>query len=132
MKAIKLITLTVIVIFLAQTASMAQDVKIEVVDFHSTNRCYTCNVIEAYAKKTVETHFADKKNVSFSVFNVDEPSNKPVLQEFRAFGSSLFLKVTKNGKSQIINISQFAFMNARNEERFVAGLKQEIEKHLGS
>jgi hypothetical protein len=80
----------------------------------------------------VETHFADKKNVSFSVFNVDEPSNKPVLQEFRAFGSSLFLKVTKNGKSQIINISQFAFMNARNEERFVAGLKQEIEKHLGS
>jgi hypothetical protein len=115
MKAIKLIALAVIAIFLAQTASMAQDVKIEVVDFHSTNRCYTCNVIEAYAKKTVETHFADKKNVSFSVFNVDEPNNKPVLQEFRAFG-----------------FSQFAFMNARNEERFVAGLKQEIEKHLGS
>jgi hypothetical protein len=130
MKIIRLFTLTAIVVLVAQLNSFAQDVKIEVVDFHSTNRCYTCNVIETYAKKTVETYFADKSNISFVVYNVDEPKNKPLSQEFKAFGSSLFLKVTKNGNSEIVNISQFAFMNARNEDRFMAGLKQQIEKYL--
>jgi hypothetical protein len=130
MRNIRLFSLTVLVILLAQINSFAQDVKIEIVDFHSTNRCFTCNAIEVNAKKTVETYFGDKNNVSFAVYNVDEPKNKPFAQEFKAFGSSLFLKVTKNGKSEIVNISQFAFMNARNEDRFMAGLKQEIEKYL--
>jgi hypothetical protein len=130
MKTIKLLALTAVVVFLAHINSFAQDVKIEVVDFHSTNRCFTCNAIEANAKKTIETYFADKNNISFAAYNVDDSKNKALSEEFKAHGSSLFLKVTKGGKSEIVNISQFAFMNARNEAKFMAGLKQEIEKYL--
>lgn len=130
MKTIKLFALTTVFILFVQLNSFAQDVKIEVVDFHSTNRCMTCNAIEANAKKTVETYFADKKHVSFMAYNVDDAQNKSLSEEFKAHGSSLFLRVTKNGKSEIVNLTQFAFMNGRNEEKFMAGLKQEIEKHL--
>ena len=130
MKTIKLFALTVVVVLLSQLSSFAQEIKIEVVDFHATNRCMTCNAIEANAKKTVETYFADKKNISFASYNVDDSKNKELSEEFKAFGSSLFLKVTKEGKSEIINLTQFAFMNGRNEAKFLAGLKEEIEKYL--
>jgi len=32
--------------------------KIEVLDFHSTHRCMTCNAIEANTKYTLNTYFA--------------------------------------------------------------------------
>ena len=33
--------------------------KIEVLDFHSTHRCMTCNAIEANTKYTLETYFSE-------------------------------------------------------------------------
>jgi hypothetical protein len=129
MKNIRIILLLA-VMFIMNLQLFAQDTKVEVVNFHSTNRCFTCNAIEANAKKTVEKHFAEKINISFAAYNVDEQKNKPLSEEFKAYGSSLFLKVTKSGKSEIINLTQFAFMNGRNEDKFMGGLKQEIEKYL--
>ena len=112
------------------SAGHAQQVKIEVIDFHSTNRCMTCKAIEANARKAVETYFAGNDNISFAVYNVEDVKNKEIAEEFQAAGTSLFLRVTKGDKSQIVDLTQFAFMNGRNEEKFLPGLKEEIEKYL--
>lgn len=112
------------------SSGFAQQVKIEVIDFHSTNRCMTCKAIESNAKKTVETYFADNGNISFAVYNVDDAKNEKIAEEFQAAGTSLFLRITKGSKSQIVDLTQFAFMNGRNEEKFLPSLKEEIEKYL--
>jgi hypothetical protein len=126
MKSVGITSLLLIVF----SMGFAQQTKIEVIDFHSTNRCITCKSIEANAKKTVDTYFANNDNISFMVYNVDDAKNEKIAAEFQAAGTSLFLRVTKGSRSQIVDLTQFAFMNGRNEEKFLPGLKEEIEKYL--
>jgi hypothetical protein len=104
---------------------------VEVVSFHSTNRCFTCNSIERNTRQTISEYFADELDkgiIALKVENVDQ--NVVLAKQFQAYGSSLFLKVNKNNKSEIINLTDFAFMNARNADSFKSQLKNRIEKYL--
>ena len=69
MKTIKFFTVLVIILIFG--SCNAQDKnnpnsldksvsKIEVLDFHSTHRCMTCNAIEANTKYTLDTYFAQE------------------------------------------------------------------------
>ena len=107
--------------------------KIEVLDFHSTHRCMTCNAIEANTKYTLETYFAKelKENkITFQVINVDEKENEKIAEKFEAAGTSLFLNVIKNGKETQINLTDFAFMNGNDKEAFSQELKTKIDKEF--
>jgi hypothetical protein len=97
---------------------------IEVIQFHSQHRCMTCNKIEALTKETL-TSF---KNIPFSLVNVDDKKNEKKAEQFEATGTALFLYNPKTGKKK--DLTDFAFMNAGNKEKFVADLKKEIEKFL--
>jgi hypothetical protein len=104
---------------------------VEVVSFHTTNRCFTCNSIENNTRQTISEYFADELDkgiIALQVENVDQ--NAALARQFQAYGSSLFLKVNKNNKSEIINLTEFAFMNARNADAFKAQLKNRIERYL--
>ncbi|MCC5928294.1 MAG: hypothetical protein JJU28_03520 [Cyclobacteriaceae bacterium] len=112
----------------------AQSNSIEVFYFHTTNRCFTCKAIEMHSKKTIDMHFANvnssKATVKYHAFNLDNPDNKHLREEFKAFGSSLYLRVNNGENSEIVDLTRFGFMNARNEEKFISGLKAEIDKQL--
>ena len=60
--------------------------KIEVLDFHSTHRCMTCNAIEANTKYTLNTYFSKElkdNKIIFLVINVDEKENeKKIFNKF--------------------------------------------------
>ncbi len=102
------------------TASVAAS--IEMIQFHSENRCMTCNKIEELTLETLKDYPA----IPFSLVNVDEKKNEKQAEEFEAYGTSLFLFNPKTGKKT--NLTEFAFMNAGNKAKFAAGLKKEIEK----
>ena len=88
--------------------------KIEVLDFHSTHRCMTCNAIEANTKYTLNTYFAKElkeDKIIFQVINVGEKKNEKIAEKFEASGTSLILNVIKKGKEIQINLTDFAFMN---------------------
>ena len=107
--------------------------KVEVIDFHSTHRCMTCNAIEANTKYTLETYFAKElkdHKITFQVINVDEEENEKIAEKFEASGTSLFLNVIKNGKETQINLTDFAFMNGNDQEAFSKELKTKIDKEL--
>ena len=109
------------------------DAKIEVIDFHSTHRCMTCNAIEANTKYTLNTYFAKElkgNKITFQSINVDEKENEKIAEKFEASGTSLFLNVMKNGKETQINLTDFAFMNGNNKETFSKELKAKIEAEL--
>jgi hypothetical protein len=105
-----------------QTSSPKKESNIEVIQFHSEHRCMTCNKIESMARETVKT-FPD---ITFSLVNVDDKKNAAKAEQFEAAGTALFVYNRKTGKKK--DLTDFAFMNAGNKEKFMAGLKKEINQ----
>ncbi len=94
---------------------------IEVIQFHSEHRCMTCNTIEELTRETLESY----TQIPFSLVNVDEKENEKMADEFEAAGTALFLYNPKTGDKK--ELTDFAFMNAMNKQKFMSGLKKEIE-----
>ena len=142
MKVIKFFTVLTIGLILtacngqnkSKDQSLDQSIsKIEVLDFHSTHRCMTCNAIEANTKFTLNTYFAKElkeDKISFQVINVDEKENEKIAEKFEASGTSLILNVIKNGKETQINLTDFAFMKGNDQEAFSKELKTKIDQEL--
>ena len=104
-----------------QTTKSSVSTKIEVIQFHSENRCMTCNKIEVLTRETLKSY----SSIPFSLVNVDDKVNEKKAEQFEASGTALFLYNPKTGKKK--DLTSFAFMNAGNKEKFIAGLKKEID-----
>lgn len=103
--------------------------KVEVIDFHSTHRCMTCNAIEANTKYTLETFFSNEladKSVTFQTVNVDLDENSLIAEKFEATGTSLYLNVIVDGKETVTDLTEFAFMNGNDKETFSKELKEKL------
>lgn len=108
---------------------------IEVIDFHSTNRCMTCKAIEANTKYTLETYFANELKsgkIVFKIVNVDKKENEQFAEKFEATGTALFLNVIKNGKENHVDLTNLAFMKGTDQKVFSDLLKEKIATQLKS
>lgn len=97
-----------------------KNTQIELIQFHNEHRCRTCLAIEDNAIKVAQKF----SNISFKLVNVDDKENHELVMDFKAFGSSLFLYNPESGIKK--DLTDFAFMNAMNEEKFDKGLSKEI------
>jgi len=107
--------------------------KIEVIDFHSTHRCMTCNAIESSTKFTLDTYFkneVENNKITFQIVNVDLDENLKIAEKFEATGTALFLNVVKDGKEEQIDLTEFAFMNGNDQKVFSDELKVKLEEAL--
>lgn len=104
----------------AQAESGTSASTIQVIQFHSENRCYTCNKIEELTRGAIESF----TNVTFTLVNVDDPKNEILAEKFQAAGTALFLFNPKTGAKK--DLTDFAFMNVGNKEKFVKRLNDEI------
>ncbi|MEX2484461.1 MAG: nitrophenyl compound nitroreductase subunit ArsF family protein [Brumimicrobium sp.] len=93
---------------------------VEIIQFHSANRCMTCNKIEALTLETLRSF----EGVPFRLVNVDSEKNEEEAEEFQATGTALFLHNTKTGDKK--ELTDFAFMTAHDKDKFLAELKEEI------
>ena len=84
-----------------QTQPQEQKDRVEVLYFHSKQRCATCMAIEKNAKEEVEAEFAD------------EPKNEAIAEKYEVTWSSLFISKWKAGKETYENLTEYAFANAR-------------------
>jgi hypothetical protein len=107
---------------------------VEVYYFHATNRCATCNSIEANTRKTLETNFAKELKegkIKFTVLNSDDEKNKALCEKYEAYGATLILVRFNNGKEASENLTNFAFSYSRNQpEKFMDGLKLKLDQML--
>jgi hypothetical protein len=142
MKYSKIISLVILSVMLFSCTGNAQNNeqktetvtnKIEVIDFHSTRRCMTCNAIEENTKFTLNNYFAkelESGKITFQSINVDDEKNYEMALKYEAAGTSLFLNVVISGEETQIDITNFAFQNGRNQEVFAKKLKNKIEVQL--
>lgn len=105
---------------------------VEVLYFHSKQRCATCLAIEKNAKEVIETEFAEalkKGKLVFKSLEIDE--NESLSDKYEITWSSLVLVDYDNGKESAENLTEFAFANARTApDKFKAEIKSKIEKQL--
>lgn len=106
----------------AQTKTTA----IQVIQFHSENRCMTCNKIEELARVALKKY----PSIPFSLVNADDKKNEKVCTQFEAYGSSLFLYNTKTKK--IKNLTEMAFMNAGDKDKFIKEFNKNMDAFLKS
>ena len=105
-----------------QTKKLPQQNGTQVIQFHSTHRCITCNSIEKLSKETLKEY----PKISFKLYNVDEPKNEKIAEQFEGTGTSLFLYNPKTGKKK--DLTEFAFSFAKNQpQKFKEGLKKELK-----
>ena len=127
--------LTVITVLILTTSAFSQKAaKLRIVYFHAEHRCPTCLSIEANTKKTLDTYFAKlvkDGTIKFQVLNVEDAKNQKLAEKYQAEGSALYLTSVAGKKETTDDLTNFAFSYSRNEpEKFIAGLKAEIEKKL--
>ena len=108
--------------------------KLKIVYFHSERRCPTCISIEENTLKTLNTYFSSQLKdgtISFQCLNVEEEKNQKLVEKYEAEGSSLYLTKVLGSKETTTDFTNFAFSYSRNQsDKFVSGLKAEIEKNL--
>jgi hypothetical protein len=94
---------------------------IEIIQFHSEHRCMTCNKIEELTRETLKNY----PSIPFSLVNVDDKKNEKRAIQFEASGTALFLYNPTTKKKQ--DLSDMAFMNAGDKNKFIQELKKKID-----
>lgn len=144
MKQVSILSALIISLFLfsctgnSQNKTAVKQAKgnsIEVIDFHSTNRCMTCKAIEANTKYTLDTYFANELKsgkIVLKIVNVDKKENEQFAEKFEATGTALFLNVIKDGKESHVDLTNLAFMKGTDQKAFSEQLKATIATQLKS
>jgi hypothetical protein len=99
---------------------------VQVIQFHSEHRCMTCNKIEELTKVALKKY----PTIPFSLVNADDKKNEKICAQFEASGSSLFLYNNKTKK--IKNLTEMAFMNAGDQDKFIKEFNKNMDIFLKS
>jgi hypothetical protein len=118
----------------AQSAPVAGAERIDVVYFHRSERCASCNWAEQASRKVVESYFGAELasgRVTFREVDVQKAENAALARQYQAMGSSLFINYVKDGVDNIVHASDtYAFIG--NEARFGELLRAKVAAGLGA
>jgi len=101
--------------------------------FHRNSRCGSCKTIENLTKKTVETYFEEElenRDVVLHIINVEQEENHEIAKKYNARATAIHITVKTHAGEESKNLTTFARSNARDEDAFMSGLKEHIEKGL--
>lgn len=105
---------------------------VEVVYFHRTHRCYSCEYAEDGVKYTIENYFADELasgKLVFMSIDVQDEENAELVDKYGAYTSSLFMNKVVDGVEQIEEITGI-WAKVGDDQAFVDKVKKEIEERL--
>ncbi len=106
---------------------------LEVIYFHRTARCESCNTAERLSRLTVGTLFAEdleSGKVTYSVVDVQQAPNAAVAERYGAYGPSLYLGIFK-GDTQYIWHASDTYVALNSDSAFVSILSDRISTALG-
>lgn len=105
---------------------------LEVLYFHSKQRCITCRAIEQHTTELLNSKFKkemENGEIVYRTIDISEEENISIAEKYEVTWSSLILVKWKGGKEEVVNMTDFAFSNAKSSpEEFKKGLTEQIEK----
>ena len=108
---------------------------VEVLYFHSKQRCASCITIEKHTKELVDSAYAEElKNGKLVFKSVDITKEEDLAERYGVSWSSLiFVDYDKSGNESVANLTEFAFGNARiAPDKFKEGLSERITEMLNN
>ena len=94
--------------------------------FHATRRCATCKAVENVTKEVLKQSYKNKI-VVFKSVNIEDKNNKVLVKKYKVKWQTLLIA----GKDKAKNLTNFAFMNARNNpNKLKARIKSTIDSML--
>ena len=108
---------------------------VEVLYFHSKQRCASCIAMEKHTKELVDSVYADElKNGKLVFKSVDITKDEQIADKYEVSWSSLIvIDYDKNGEEKVENMTEFAFANARNApDKFKNGIAEKINRMLNN
>jgi len=105
---------------------------VEILHFHATQQCYSCNKLGELAEKTVNAYFSselESGKIIFKHVNIDLDSNAELVKQYQVTGSSLMIG-TKINENLNIEENVQAWYKINNEIQFMTYLEGIIEKRL--
>jgi hypothetical protein len=106
--------------------------KVELVMFHFTSRCYSCNYAEAGIKYTLENNFKDEMDsgkVSFTAYDLQDRKNATLVKKYKVYGLSLYTNTTVGGKEFIEGVTGI-WLAVGNDQAFVAAVDKLVSAAL--
>ncbi len=116
----------------AVTQNGSVEVEVEVIHFHGTNQCYSCERVGELAEKTVKTYFKDELQSGELVFkhvNGELAKNREIVSKYGATGSSLWIGTYINGSFHK-EVNNRVWYKIGDEEEYMTYLKGILEKRL--
>lgn len=102
--------------------------RIEVVNFHATQRCLSCETLGKLSEKTIKERFADEianGKIIFKSINGELRENIEIVNLYKASGSSLYINAIKDGKDHIVqNIKVWQYLS--DEAAFMNYLEKQL------
>lgn len=100
------------------STKVSANLKLQIYYFHVTNRCATCNSIEANVKSLLEANFKkelESGEIAFQSLNIDEKENWALAEKYQTANASLFLTQIEKGKEKTVDLTTDAFSYSKNE-----------------
>lgn len=108
-----------------ETVTTADASVVNVYYFHGKQRCRSCIAIENVTKNAIAENYKDNPKVKYTEINIDEATNKDLVEKYEiAFSSLLIVK----GENSTV-LTEQAFANALNSPDVLINLiKEEVNK----
>ena len=107
---------------------------VEVLYFHSKQRCVTCRSIEQNTQELLKANFSrqlKEGKVVYRVIDISKRENARMAEKYEVTWSSLFIVQHKGDKEMVENLTEFAFGHSHTQpEVFKADITEKIRKAL--
>ncbi|OPY27683.1 MAG: hypothetical protein A4E28_01880 [Methanocella sp. PtaU1.Bin125] len=105
--------------------------QIQLLYFHRTQRCVSCNNAEQYARETLDRHFADElKSGKIALQSIDYQQDRAMADQYKVNMQGLKVVTTKNGQQTVKDVPE-VWALVRDKEACISCLKGIIDKELG-
>jgi hypothetical protein len=112
------------------TTSSAPE-RIELLYFHRTDRCVSCNNAEQYARDTLNTYFPDEvKSGKLSIQSIDYQKDTEMAKKYNVNVQGLKLVEYRGGQETVKDVSEI-WAYVRDKNAYMSYLRDVLNKELG-
>jgi hypothetical protein len=112
------------------TTSSAPE-RIELLYFHRTDRCVSCNNAEQYARDTLNTYFPDEvKSGKLSIQSIDYQKDTEMAKKYNVNVQGLKLVEYRGGQETVKDVSEI-WAYVRDKNAYMSYLRDALNKELG-
>ena len=105
--------------------------KVELLYFHRTQRCVSCNDAEQYTRDTLNKYYPDElQSGRLSIQSIDYQQDKAMAEKYNVKVQGLKIVTTRGGQTNVKDVPEI-WTYVKDRDAFMSFLKSTLDKELG-